>query len=113
VDGGERWWKKEHVVTAFVNQFLLPEKQNPDWRRGIPCSWVRPKWHTALVVIHRYITCEGSLSLIYIYHIRILMHLNGDYPLNLPYFLFKSLTKCPRRYNLFPLIPRAVCSIKS
>ena len=52
--GGERWWKKEHVVTEFVNQFLLPDKQNPDWRRGIPRSRVRPKWHIALVVIHRH-----------------------------------------------------------
>ena len=36
VVGGEIWWKKEHMVTKFVNQFLLPKKQNPDWRRGIP-----------------------------------------------------------------------------
>jgi hypothetical protein len=27
---GERWWKKEHVVTKFVNQFLLSDKQNLD-----------------------------------------------------------------------------------
>jgi hypothetical protein len=40
VVGGERWWKKEYVVTKFVNQFLLLDKQNLDWRRGIPRSWV-------------------------------------------------------------------------
>jgi hypothetical protein len=97
VVGGERWWKKEHVVTEFVNQFLLPDKQNPNWRKGVPHSWIRPEWHTALIVIHRYITCEGRFSLIYIYHIRLLMHLNGDYPLNLPYFLLKSLTKMSKR----------------
>jgi hypothetical protein len=97
VVGGERWWKKEHVVTEFVNQFLLPDKQNLDWRRGIPRSWIRPEWHTTLIVIHRYITCEGRFSLVYIYHIRILIHLNGDYPLNLPYFLLKSLTKMSKR----------------
>jgi hypothetical protein len=97
VVGGERWWKKEHVVTEFVNQFLLPDKKNLNWRRGVPRSWIRPEWHTALIVIHRYITCEGRFSLVYIYHIRILMHLNGDYPLNLPYFLLKSLTKMSKR----------------
>jgi hypothetical protein len=86
VVGGERWWKKEHVVTEFVNQFLLPYNQNPNWRRGVPRSWIIPEWHTALIIIHRYITCKGIFSLVYIYHIRILMHLNGDYPLNLPYF---------------------------
>jgi hypothetical protein len=30
VVGGERWWKKEHVVIEFVNQFLLPNKKNPN-----------------------------------------------------------------------------------
>jgi hypothetical protein len=43
VVGAEIWWKKEHVVTEFVNQFLLPKKQNLDWRRGIPRNWVRPE----------------------------------------------------------------------
>jgi hypothetical protein len=97
VVGGERWWKKEHVVTEFVNQFMLPDKQNLNWKRGVPRSWIRPEWHTALIVIHRYITCEGRISLVCIYHIGILMHLNGDYPLNLPYFLLKILTKMSKR----------------
>jgi hypothetical protein len=38
VVGGERWWKKEHVVTKFVNQFLLLDKKNLNWRRGVPHS---------------------------------------------------------------------------
>jgi hypothetical protein len=97
VVGGERWWKIENVVTEFVNQFLLPDKQNPNWKRGVPCSWIRPEGNTALILIHRYITCESRFSLLYIYHIRILMNLNGDYPLNIPYFLLKRLTKMSKR----------------
>jgi hypothetical protein len=42
VVGGERWCKKEHVVIEFVNQFLLPDKQNLNWRKGVPHSWIRP-----------------------------------------------------------------------
>jgi hypothetical protein len=38
VVGGERWWNKEHVVIEFLNQFLLPDKKNMNWRRGVPCS---------------------------------------------------------------------------
>ena len=53
VVGGERWCKKEHVVIKFVNQFLLPDKKNPNWRRGFPHSWIRPEWHTTLIVILR------------------------------------------------------------
>jgi hypothetical protein len=30
------------------------------------------------------------------------MHLNGDYPLNLPYFLLKSLEKMSKRVQLHP-----------
>jgi hypothetical protein len=40
VVGGERWWKKEHVVIEFVNHFLFPDKKNPNWKRGIPRSWI-------------------------------------------------------------------------
>jgi len=95
--GGERWWKKEHVVMEFVNQFFLPDKQNPYWKKGVPHSWIKQEWHTSLIIIHRYITCEGGFSLVYIYHIRLLMHINGDYPLNIPYFLLKSLSNMSKR----------------
>jgi hypothetical protein len=55
-----------------------------------------------MIIIHRYITCEGRFSLVYIYHIRLLMHINGDYPLNLPYFLLKSLSKMSKRVQTHP-----------
>jgi hypothetical protein len=97
VVGGERWWNKEHVVTELVNQFLLPNKENLDWKRGIPRRWIQLEWHTALIVIHKYITYEGRFSLVYIYHIRIQMHLNGDYHLNIPYILLKILKKMSKR----------------
>jgi hypothetical protein len=84
VVGGERWWNKEHVVTEFVNQFLLLDKKNLEWIKGVPHSWIRQECDTALIIIQSYITCEGRFSLIYIYHIRLLMHLNRYYPLNLP-----------------------------
>jgi hypothetical protein len=83
---GERWWKKENVVMEFVNQFLIPKKKHPNWSKGITYSWVRKEWHTSLLIICRYITCEGRISLVYLYHIKPLIHINGDYPLNLHYF---------------------------
>jgi len=38
---GKRWLKKDNVIMEFVSQFLVPEKENPNWRNGIPHSWVR------------------------------------------------------------------------
>ena len=100
--GGERWWKKENVVMEFVNQLLIPKKQNPNGKKGIPHSWVKKEWHTTSMIIHMYITCEGRFSLVYIYHIILLIHINGDYPLNLPYFLLKSLSKMSKRVQSHP-----------
>jgi hypothetical protein len=99
---GERWWKKENLVMEFVNQFFIPEKKNPNWSQGIPHSWVRKEWHTTMLIIHRYITCEGHFSLVHLYHIRLLIHVNGDYPLNLPYFLLKILSKMSKRIQTHP-----------
>jgi hypothetical protein len=109
---GERWWKKENVVMEFVNQFLIPEKKNPNWSKGIPHSWVRKEWHTALLIIHRYITCEGKVFLVYLYHIRLLIHINGDYPLNLPYFLLKVYPRCLRGSNPILLQQKIVSFIQ-
>jgi hypothetical protein len=100
--GGERWWKKEHVVMEFVNQFLLPDKHNPYWKKGVPHNWIIQEWHTVLIIIHRYIEFEGRFSLVYIYHIRLLMNINGDYPLNIPYFLLKILSKMSKRVQSHP-----------
>jgi hypothetical protein len=94
---GERWWKKEEMPMEFLNKFLLPEHRNPNWIQGIPQSWMKKEWKTALMVIRRYITCEGRFSLVHIYHIRFLMYLNGDIPLCLPFFLLKSLSKMSKR----------------
>jgi hypothetical protein len=54
------------------------------------------------MIIHRYITCEGHFSLVHLYHIRLLIHVNGDYPLNLPYFLLKILSKMSKRIQTHP-----------
>jgi hypothetical protein len=56
---GERWWKKEMLPVEIINQFLLPEHQSPNWSQGIPQNWMKKEWQTALMIIRRYITCEG------------------------------------------------------
>jgi len=102
--GGERWWKKENVVMEFVNQFLIPKKQNANLKNGITHIWVKKEWHISFLIIHKYITCEGRFSLVYLYHVKLLIHINGDYPLNLPYFLLKILSKMSKRVHSHPAI---------
>jgi hypothetical protein len=99
---GERWWKKDKLPANLVNQFLVPEHHDPDWSQGIPHKWLKEEWKTALAIIQRYITCEGRFSTIHCYHIQLLMHLNGDNPMCLPFYLLKSLTKMSKRVYTHP-----------
>jgi hypothetical protein len=58
------------------------------------------------MVIRRYITCEGGFSLVHLYHIRFLIHLNGDIPLCFPFFLLKSLSNMSKRIQTHPATTR-------
>jgi hypothetical protein len=51
-----------------------------------------------LVVIKRFITCEGGYSLLFIYHFQILM-VFMDYELNMPTFLLKIVSKMAHLYQ--------------
>jgi hypothetical protein len=53
-------------------------------------------------VVQKYITCEGRFSTIHLYHMRFLLHLNGDNKMNLPYFLLKSLVKMSNKIQTHP-----------
>jgi hypothetical protein len=86
----------------FVSQFLLLKRQDHNWSQGIPQSWMKKEWQTALMVICKYITCEGQFFLVHLYHIRLMMHLNGDIPLCLPFFLLKSMSKMSKRIQSHP-----------
>lgn len=44
-------------------------------------------------IIQKIITCEGRFCVVFLYHIKLLMHLRGDCTISLPYFLLQSLTK--------------------
>jgi hypothetical protein len=50
-------------------------------------------WDELTYLIQKFITCEGRFSIIYLYHIKLLQHLRGDYEINMPYFLLQSLSK--------------------
>jgi hypothetical protein len=99
---GERWWKKSKLSANLCNQFLVPEHHDPDWSQGIPKKWLKEEWQSVLSIVKRYITCEGRYSYVYCYHMRILMHLNGDAQMSFPFYLLKSLTKMEKRVQSNP-----------
>ena len=55
-------------------------------------KYFKKEWRPVLDLIHRYVTCEGRLSLAYIYHLQ-LMAMFISFPLNLTHYLVQSMFK--------------------
>ena len=49
-----------------------------------------------------YITYEGSYNRVMIYHLKLMNHFTGRSPLNLPFYLHKSLTKMAHQVKAQP-----------
>jgi len=60
---------------------------------GIHVYALEEKWASLLLIIHKFITCEGRFGSMYMYHTRLLMNFLENQTLNLPYFLLNILKK--------------------
>jgi hypothetical protein len=90
---GEKWFKGMPLYISCYMDFIKPKYQN--WKIGadIPSEYLLEHFEKLLKIIRKYFTCEGIFDKVYPYHIRLLMHFTGKNPLNLPFFLCRSLTK--------------------
>lgn len=94
---GERWFKGMRIKRQNLNEYLLPDHQNPDWGKGIPRAWVKEEWHEVLEAVQKFITCEGRYAITFLYHMRFLLHFQRKEKINLPFFLWRSLAKMAQR----------------
>jgi len=76
---------------VFYIDFLEPKYRNHKIGATIPREYVLELYEKLLRVIQRYFTCEGRFDRVYQYHVRLLMHFTGKNPLNLPFYLYRSL----------------------
>ena len=72
---------------------MNPKRKNIIWKKSIPTTWLDENWQHLLKAILVYITCEGRYNRVMIYHFKLMNHFTGRSPLNLPFYLHKSLTK--------------------
>lgn len=61
--------------------------------KGIPVSVIKEEWTALLLLVQKFITCEGHFGTMYMYRARIMMNFMEGHALNLPYFLLASLKK--------------------
>ena len=66
--------------------------------RGMPISMLKPRWHDLLMILKKFVTCEGRYGLVFLYHLHLLMIFIG-YPLNMPFYFHRSLYKMSKRYK--------------
>ena len=62
-------------------------------KRGIPSTTLKSQWRKLLLVIQKFITCEGRFGSMSFYHIHLIVHFLKGNEINLPYFLLNSLNK--------------------
>jgi hypothetical protein len=89
---GQRWTKGQPIDKKLCAQLLKPQYRETKWSEGTSRSWLEPQWAQVLVILQRYLTCEGRYTIIFPCHARLLLHFTGT-SLNIPYFLLKSLKR--------------------
>ena len=91
---GERFFKtKQFEEKAWVPFLCRSRAGSVKWKKGVPRSWLIHPWDEVAYIIQKLLTYEGRFSIIHLYHIKLMQHLNGDYEINIPYFLLQILSK--------------------
>jgi hypothetical protein len=75
-------------------------------------SYLDEEWQDLFKGIQLYITSEGRYDKLMMYHFKLMDHFTNKTPINLPYFLYHSLTKVCRRIRAQPLsIKNTLCHL--
>jgi hypothetical protein len=99
---GQRWFKNSKVDEVSWS-LLFTSRKIVSCDRGMPLTTLKPRWHDLLAIVKQFVTCEGRYGLVFLYHLRLLMNFIG-YPLNMPHYLLRSLTRCPKDSSVRRLI---------
>jgi len=91
---GEKYFKTKQFKEKSWTQFMSRSRvSSVNWKKGVPRSWLIHPWDEMVYIIQKFVTCEGRYSIVYLYHIKLLLHLKGQCTMSLPCFLLQSLTK--------------------
>jgi len=90
----ERWFKNRDIEGNEWKEFLNnPGMDTTAFKNGILGIALKGKWRNLLLVIQKFITCEGRLGSMFFYHVHLMMNILDGNEINLPYFLLNNLRK--------------------
>ena len=90
---GEKWFKTTIPKDVEFRSYLKPEHRGMVWKKSVPSSWLEENWQQLLKAIVAYSTHEGRYNRSMIYNFKLMNHFTGKSPLNLPFYLHRSLGK--------------------
>jgi hypothetical protein len=91
-------WSKSCKVDDVPWTLLFQSRTVKSCDRGLPAKMLKPRWYDLLMIIKRFVTCEGRYGFIFLFHLRLLMVFMG-FELSMPYYLHRSLFKMAKRYK--------------
>ena len=72
---GERWFKNKEFHNEAWRQMLKTLGMDIlVFKKGIPSSALKNKWRNMLLILQKFITCEGRFGTLYVFHIRLMMN---------------------------------------
>ena len=74
-------------------EFLKDDYVNEDLSKAVPRNYVKEYYAHLLTCIQKYLTCEGRYNNVYSYHFKLILHFTGKVSIDLPFYLFRSLSK--------------------
>ena len=99
---GEKWFKTTIPKYVEFRSYLKPEHRGMIWKKSVPSSWMEESWQQLLKDIVVYLTYEGRYNRAMIYHFKLMNHFTGKNPLNLPFYLHRSLGKMAHQVKSQP-----------
>jgi hypothetical protein len=91
-------WSKSCKVDDVPWTLLFQSRTVNSCDRGLPAKMLKPRWYDLLMIIKRFVTCEGRYGFIFLFHLRLLMVFMG-FELSMPHYLHRSLFKMAKRYK--------------
>jgi hypothetical protein len=55
---GERWFKNAQIEEFLWSLFMASHKTT-SCIKGIPIALLKPRWHSLLLILKQFVTCEG------------------------------------------------------
>jgi hypothetical protein len=88
---GQKWFKNSKLDEVPWILFVTSRSIHC-CDKGKSVSLLKIRWHGLLAVLRQFVTCEDHYGLVFLYHIRLLMHFIG-FQLNMSFYLLRSLYK--------------------